>query len=115
MILDRSKPFAQTYGPAAAQGMAFFQDGLYFKANGELNEMLPANLEVLKARSASMQAAAPAAVPAKDELDKKSNADLFKMAQSILDIQTEAGEPLDYVPTLDKRAGNLAFIRLHTE
>ena len=120
MHLDRSKPFAQTYGPDFAAGLAYFQDGLYFKANGEINENYAPNVEVLKSRAPKVQRqpiAQPAAVTdtPKDDLESKSVAQIFQMAQKVVDIMQEAGEAIDYAPTPGNKAANIAFIRAHTE
>lgn len=117
MHLDRSKPYDQTYGPDFANGLAYFQDGLYFKADGELNENYAPNLAVLKARAPRTPPAAqvPAADAPKDDLDSKSVAQIFQMAQKVVEIMQEAGEAIDYTPTPGNKAANIAFIRAHTE
>ncbi len=117
MHLDRSKPFAQTYGPDFAAGLAYFQDGLYFKANGDLNESYGPNIALLKMRAPKAPAPvtlAPSETP-KDDLESKSVAQIFQMAQKVVDIMQEAGEAIDYAPTPGNKAANIAFIRAHTE
>ncbi len=114
--LDRSKPFDTTYGPDVALGMAFFQDGLYFKADGSLNETLPANVAVLAKRAKTVTVAAvETTAPPPDDLDTRSVSEIFKMAQELAQVMQEAGAPNDYAPTPGNKAGNIEFIRAHTE
>lgn len=121
------QPYTRTFGEAPA-GMVYFQDGLYFAADGTLTDC-DHNRATYKARGQSFSDAlrpsipllpadppAPPAPPAPiDALDGMAPADVFAVSER-LRAQLDVAEDADnYVPTLEATEENVAFIRRHTK
>lgn len=121
------QPYTRTFGEAPA-GMVYFQDGLYFAADGTLTDC-DHNRTVYAARGQSFSdALRPAAPPAPatsdtppappvpvDALDGMAPADVFAVSER-LRAQLDVAEDADnYVPTLEATEENVAFIRRHTK
>lgn len=129
--LNRDLPHGRTFHGAgelseADREVAFYQHGLYFKADGSLARDNPHNKkQIERIEALGRNDAEPAPVLQEpdrqpvnpqviSELEGKSDEEVLGIAQQLVAVLEQQGIDNDYVPVLEDRDENIKFIAKYT-